>query len=235
MKFSSLWVGGELTSIQKTCLSSFVYYGKPISLYVYDLDLKVPKGVVKKDARKIVPETQVFTFMDSYAPFADVFRYQMIKETGDVWVDADTLLLTSDLSELEEKEYIFTKGEFENLYLQGVLKAPKDSQLISELVKKSRSITLGDRSRFAEIGPFLFDPEIKNQGLEEHCIPLSKLCLYSFLDWKNLWDPSKLSMVIESAEHAYMASVYTSAVEGVNRQVFPSGSAMEYFYNKFVL
>lgn len=235
MNFSSLWVGGELTSIQKMCLSSFVYYDKPISLYVYDLDIEVPTGVIKKDARDILPETHVFKFMDSYAPFSDVFRYKMINKTGDVWVDADTILLTSDLSELEEKEYMFTKGKFENLYLAGVLKAPKDSQLISELVKKSTSISLGSRSRFAEIGPFLFDPEIKNQGLEEHCIPLSKLCLYSFLDWKNLWDPDKLSMVIENAKDAYMASVYTSAVEGVNRQVFPAGSAMEYFYNKFVL
>lgn len=235
MNFASLWVGGPLTSIQIMCLSSFVYYGKNISLYVYDLDLIVPKGVIKKDARDIVPETQVFKFMDSYAPFADIFRYKMIQKTGDVWVDADTILLTDDLSELENKEYVFTKGLFEDLYLQGVLKAPKESKLISDLVTQSSTINLCHGTRFAELGPFLFDPIIKTNNLEEYSVPLNKLCLYSFIDWKRLWSPNTLTKVLEDSEHAYMASVYTSAVEGVDRNTFPPGSAMEYFYNKFVV
>lgn len=235
MNFSSLWVGGPLTKIQTTCLSSFVYYGKNISLYVYDLGLEVPNGVSKKDARDILPENKLFKFMNSYAPFADLFRYEMIKKTGEVWVDADTILLTDNLYDLEHKDYVFTKGRFEDLYLQGVLKAPKDSKIIEELVFKSNQTMFNDRTRFAELGPFLFDPLVKKHELEKYCVPLELLCLYSFLDWKNFWEPNNLSKVIEDSKDSYMASVYTSAVEGVNKNNFPSGSAMEYFYNKFVV
>lgn len=85
-EFASLWVGRPLSKIEQTCLASFVYHKHSMVLFVYDMDLAVPKGVIKRDAREILTKDKIFKTDNSYGPFADMFRYNMIQKN---WFNLD--------------------------------------------------------------------------------------------------------------------------------------------------
>ena len=74
-KFGSLWVGNPMTKIQEVSLSSFIYHGHELTLYVYDMDMKVPEGVQKAFAGDIMDESEMFLVQDTYAAFSDLFCY----------------------------------------------------------------------------------------------------------------------------------------------------------------
>ena len=60
-------------------------------LFAYDEVGDVPEGVEMRDASAILPRDRIYRTRDrnSYAPFADMFRYTMLAETDLFWVDAD--------------------------------------------------------------------------------------------------------------------------------------------------
>ena len=60
-------------------------------LYCYDPVEGVPEGVEVRDAAEILPREAIFLNEErgSYAPFSDVFRYTMLRDTDLYWVDAD--------------------------------------------------------------------------------------------------------------------------------------------------
>ena len=138
--FASLWVGGTLTKIQEISLSSFVFYGHDITLYVYDQSIIVPEGVKKADAKDILSEESLFKVENSYAAFSDVFRYNMIKKTGKIWVDADTICLSDNW---EFKDNIFASIELgynDFCVVGGVLSLNKDSEIINYLIYEVNKI-----------------------------------------------------------------------------------------------
>ena len=95
--FASFWHGGPLNPFAWACLASFPAQGASLSLYGYER-FEVPLGVPLVDAREICPdETLVSRYLaggkPSIATFADMFRYRMIRETGQCWVDTDLICL----------------------------------------------------------------------------------------------------------------------------------------------
>jgi hypothetical protein len=60
-------------------------------LYSYDPVEGVPTGVEVRDAAQVLPRERVFLNEErqSYAPFSDVFRYTLLRDTDFYWVDAD--------------------------------------------------------------------------------------------------------------------------------------------------
>ena len=104
-KVSSLWLGNPLSIPHQIALSSFVYYGHEVKIYLYDMNLEVPDGVIKADANRILKEKEVFTHFGKYAAFSDLFRYAMILKTGEMWVDTDVFCFSKDF--FEDAEYLF--------------------------------------------------------------------------------------------------------------------------------
>jgi hypothetical protein len=148
--FGSLWIGKPLSKIEQTALSSIIYHGHSLILFVYDMNLKVPSGVIKKDANELIPESEIFKIQNSYGPFADIFRYKMIKEHGLIWTDTDSICLRSDW---DFTDYIFAFEE-EGKLSNSVLGMPKDCELIDFLIEKSQQY---DKTKivWAELGPLL--------------------------------------------------------------------------------
>ena len=71
-------------------LNSFVKHGLEIHLYCYKDIENVPKGVIIKDARNILPESEIFTYKNgSYSAFSNLFRFTMLDKVGGYWVDTD--------------------------------------------------------------------------------------------------------------------------------------------------
>ena len=77
----SLWIGESLSKVEELCLSSFLYHGHEVHLYIYDNVKNIPDGVVIKDANDILHKDNIFyTHNNSVAHFADLFRWSLIKQ-----------------------------------------------------------------------------------------------------------------------------------------------------------
>ena len=91
----SLWIGPSLSVLEQMCLSSFLEHGCEVHLYVYDQVAGVPAGVALKDAHAIVPAAKIFKYREynSYAGFANLFRYQLLLQKGQYWTDTDIVCM----------------------------------------------------------------------------------------------------------------------------------------------
>lgn len=230
-KFGSLWVGDPLTKVQIVALSSFVYHKHDITLFVYDLDLEVPAGVKKQDARSIMEEEEIFTVQNQFAAFSDLFRYQMIYKTGLAWVDADTICLTSDWN---FKEDIYA-GLEKDMVVGGVLSLPQDSDAIRYLIKKSTTFDK-TKIKWIDVGPALVDKAFRKYNLMDYVYSQETFCGIHFSEWQKLWNPKFLKEIKKLEKNGKSISIYNSMVtrSEIDKNFLPRGSAMDYFYRKFV-
>jgi hypothetical protein len=233
---ASLWVGGPLGKIQQICLSSFAYYGHTIYLYVYDMDMDVPDGVIKLDASLIVPESEIFYHHGQLAGFSDLFRYKMIKDTGVMWVDADTLCLTKDFFETQDIVFI---NENNISYAGGILKAPQDHEFIEYLYEKTLSfINDKEDKHWSFIGPHLIDEAVKAMSLQRYAIDSDLVNVFRHAkDAKAAWDPSKTRKVLLRMQGAYSATFFNGGLtmSKFKKDNIIRSSAIDYFYKKYVL
>jgi hypothetical protein len=235
MKFGALWIGDNLPNVQKTCLASFIYYGHEVDLYVYDMSISVPDGVVKKDASEILPESRIFVVDESYAGFSDLFRYHMIQKTGRTWIDCDQLCMSADW---DFEEDILASIEY-SLYgffiVGGVLRLPQNSEILDYVIDYAESFDK-TQMHWAEIGPSLLTEAFEKFGLTDKAQPQEVLLGIPIHEFKDLWDPSKLDYFLSFNKNTKSISLYNQLIskEKLDKNNFPEGSAMEYFYNKFI-
>lgn len=232
-KFGSLWVGRPLSKIEQTCLASFVYYGHDITLFVYDKDLEVPKGVVKKDARKIIPEDQIFKTDNSYGPFADMFRYKMIQETDLIWTDTDNICLKK---RWKFGKYCFgLQGGGHGLVANGILKAPSNSQLIKDLVSVSSNYDK-NTIQWGEIGPELLTSKIKQYKLDGYIQEPNVFYPVNYWEWKDLFLADKFNKVMRVSQGSYTIQIWHQMLnrESFSKNNFEEGSVMDYYYKRFI-
>lgn len=232
LSFASLWVGRPLSKLEQVSISSFIYHGHTFTLYVYDMSLKVPLGVIKKNAREILPEDKIFMVDNSYGPFADMFRYHMLQKTDFVWTDTDNICLTSNWP---DTEYLFgLQGGSHELVAIGVLSAPKDSELVKNLVVHSASF---DKKSivWGEIGPQLLTKQIKMLGLSGHVLPPKAFYPINYWEWKSIWEKTSKRPVLQACQGSYTLQVWNQMRNrnGVDPDQLPVGSAIDYFYKMY--
>ena len=229
--FGSLWIGNPLSKVEQTALASFIYYGHSFTLFVYDMDMVVPKGVVKEDANKIIPESEIFKVQNSYGPFADMFRYTMIKKTGLTWTDTDSICLRADW---DFGDYLFGFEEDDRL-ANGILRMPQDSELIKYLIKNSVEF---DKSKivWSEIGPLLVTKGAKKFNVLKYAQTPEVFYPVHFWQWKKIWSPEYRREVLQKCESAHTLQIWNQFLnrEGIDKNKLPKRSAIEYFYKKFV-
>jgi hypothetical protein len=235
---SALWVGDSLSLPHKIALASFVYYKHTVKLYVYNLDLEVPKGVIKVDARNIVPESEIFYHHGQLAAFSDLFRYYMIKQTGEVWVDADTLCLSSYF--FEDKEFMFirqTKVADWEKFAGSILKLPSNHPIVNDLIIGSREKISNGLDHWCDIGPIILTDKIKEYGMEDLAIDDDLVNMFTlYTDTSKFWDPKYKNKIIRMSKRCYSATFFTGGLtaRGIDKNTIIPGSAIEHFYNKFV-
>lgn len=136
----SLWVGSELSELEKYSIRSFLNTGHEFHLYTYEKVKGVPEGTKICDANEIMKYEDVFTLKEQYLPFSDIWRYKMLYEKGNYWADVDMIAIkTLDFKEpyVFSSERTIQRGAFKmtvplvpNI---GILKAPKGSEFYLEL------------------------------------------------------------------------------------------------------
>jgi hypothetical protein len=232
-QFGSLWVGRPLSKIENLCLSSFIYHKHEFTLFVYDMSLSVPKGINKINAREIIDENKIFKTDNSYGPFADMFRYKMIQDTGLTWTDTDNICLEK---KWKFPEYLFgMQGGPHKIVANGILRAPKDSDFISELIEISQSFNK-KKIKWGEIGPQLVTEKIYKYKLEKYIQEPDVFYPVNYWEWKDIFDPEKRSKVLRKCTNSHTLQIWNQMVnrEGINIDYFPKGSAIDYMYKKYV-
>jgi len=112
LKFGALWFGNKPTALQYVSWSSYIYHGHELNLYLYDMSIEVPEGVIKRDANEIMSEDSIFlpkfistSLGNGHSQFSDIFRVYMIQKTGLIWTDSDVVCLSDNWPDPEP--YLF--------------------------------------------------------------------------------------------------------------------------------
>lgn len=193
-----LWVGEELSTMERLCFASFLYHGHPYHLYVYNEVKNIPTGVTVKDANEIVPASQVFTYKsggtDTYAGFSDLFRYKLLLERGGIWADTDFIclrpwqftqpyLFASQGSRIFQYGSRFIKRRF---MVNGcVLQAPRGDELVAhcyEIANQRDPKAL----KFGQIGPQLMTDIVSKYNLHNYVARPSTFCPINYFRWQRL-------------------------------------------------
>jgi hypothetical protein len=98
MLVNSLWVGTDLSDMERIAMTSHLKQGHAYRLWCYDDIEGVPDGVIIEDGNKVLPESDIFTYRvgegrGSFSAFSNLFRYKMIADGHGWWVDTDVVAL----------------------------------------------------------------------------------------------------------------------------------------------
>src|SRR5215475_7162060 len=161
-----LWIGPELSAMERLSLASFLAQGHAVHLYTYGAVAGVLPGVVVRDAAEILPASAIFRYRehDSYAGFANFFRYKLLLERGGWWVDLDSVCLGPfDF----DAEFVFASEagrSGEQVPTNGFLKAPVGSAVMRELWQRCQAKE-PSRITWGETGPRLLQDVLPLFGL----------------------------------------------------------------------
>jgi len=129
---ASLWIGARLSFLEQLCLKSFADRGHQVTLYTYDHVENVPANVQLADASAIMPTDKfiVNRALGSPGPHADRFRYHLMAQTDETWVDTDAYCLRP----FPKRDYLFAR-HFKDHMANGVLRLPKNSPTLADLLR----------------------------------------------------------------------------------------------------
>jgi hypothetical protein len=132
----SFWSGAPIGYIERLCIASMLDAGHQLDVYSYEGDLKVPMGAAIRDANEILPQNRaVIHKSGSWAPFADVFRYEGLLQSAGTWIDLDVLML-KPLHEIGDHIVGWQDAYVIN---NAVLRLPPNSACLQSLVALGRS------------------------------------------------------------------------------------------------
>ncbi len=128
---ASMWIGNDLTFMEQLCLKSFVDAGHPTKLYTYEPVGNVPDGVEIADASSIMPSSAfvVNQGTGSPGPHADKFRYHMLDQTDEIWVDTDAYCRKP----FPDQPFVFA-SHWGSMINNGVFRLPRGSKTLQDLL-----------------------------------------------------------------------------------------------------
>jgi len=222
-----MWVGNPLTQVQRLSMRSFLHHGFDVVLYAYD-KLDPPDGVTVRDANTIVTDADIFESHQTFAAFADLFRYRLLQTTDTLWVDADTLCLRSDW---DFGDYIFGLQEAGKVN-NAVLAYPSKSLLAHTLVKRAKYHA---SNVFDALGPILLTEVLDDLEMTHLAKPTQTFSPIPWQDFSLMWQEGAKDGVLATVEGSHAVSLwnYQLGHHKFPRNDFPPNSAMSYWQAKF--
>jgi hypothetical protein len=252
------WHGAPLSRIERLCMSSFLAHGHPVHLYVYEAPVAPPAGVRLMNAGDILPRESLFTHRrtGSLGSFSDWFRYQLLKERGGIWADADVVCL-APLSYSQDEIFGWQDAEVLN---NAVLGLPAGHELATWLaeccadpnrllpydtlslrLRKLRRRFFGgnrrDRVRWGEYGPKGLTQAARYLGYLQAALPVEHFYPVSCEDWRIMFAgraAQTLPWTEQSrAVHLWQQMMQTSAGFDKNAR-FPADSPFEELCRRYL-
>jgi hypothetical protein len=186
----ALWIGDELSAMERLSVASFLAHGHTFDLYAYGPVRGVPAGARLRDAAEVLPRERVFRYRDrgSYAGFANFFRYKLLLERGGWWVDLDAVCLGPfDF----DGDFVFASERTRDgraVPNAAFLKAPPGSAVMAEFWDTCRSKDPATLT-WGETGSRLIAQTLPRFGLESRVQPSEVFCPLDFFDWRRALDP----------------------------------------------
>lgn len=202
----SLWIGTELSEMERLSISSFLHNGHDFHLYIYNDIKDIPKGTTLMDANRIIPADKIFKYkdFDSYAGFSNIFRYKLLLEKGGYWVDSDIICLKPFL---HNTEYIFAserpwypKYKDEIIAASCLIKVPANSGIMQYCYNESINKKT-DELKWGQIGPQLLTNAIEKFNLWHYVANPEVFCPVDVRDWNKIISGA-LSMDTLMGSHA---------------------------------
>ena len=168
----SLWIGDDLTNLEKLCIQSFLDNGHEFHLYTYAEigGIPVSGGLIVKDGNEILPEKKIFQCEGgSYAAFADWFRYALLTAKGGAWVDMDMVCLKPfDFG----YNAVFFAGDNEVLCTTAVIGAPTNHPLMVAMMDECNAVPNKDGCKWGAVGgPRVLSETVAEMGYENSVKP----------------------------------------------------------------
>lgn len=168
LSYATFWKG-PLSLMSKMSFASFVELNIPLTVYTYDPELYLPVGIEVKDAREIIPDKSLMSRYivmghPSPARFANLFRYEMLRQTELCWVDAD--IICKKTPQLDAESIIFGRQQNagDHAFNNAVLKFPNDHPVLTELIQEAKKGVDID-AKWGTIGPSLLTKLIRKHDL----------------------------------------------------------------------
>lgn len=182
-----LWIGGQLSIIEQLSIASFLKNGHRVHLYTYEGVTGAPKGTEIKDGREILSADRVFKYKreGSYAGFSNVFRYKLLLDLGNYWVDLDVVCLRPFTL---GSEYVFSGaykgrrfswGGREQFIQSCVIRTPPGAPVM-KYCYDTASEKVPDELVWGEIGPNLLQSAVRSHDLTRF---VSGHCQFTTIDW----------------------------------------------------
>jgi hypothetical protein len=169
-----LWIGRELSAMERVCLNSFLGTGYRCVLYVYEPIKRVPEGVEQNDANEIIK----FRDIDGrLATFSDLFRIHMLLKRGGWWFDMDF----ASIRMLPEPSDLRFASTWEFQYGQCAINAaiwckPGDRRIGMLVEEAERILAVKPVPDYCEIGPFLIQRFVQSHSLQANVAPWWEFC-----------------------------------------------------------
>ncbi len=210
----SLWIGDELSVMERLCIASFLENGHPFHLYAYKDIKNVPSGAVIKDAGELIPDNRIFKYKDrdTYAGFSNVFRYKLLFERGNYWVDTDVICLRPFSS---ESDYVFAKskriksdgGDLVPFWIEScVIKTPPGAEVMNYCYEESIKRN-PDELNFGDIGPGLLEAGLNKFKLHKYIEGTEVYCPITYTDWERAISGSPFISWTEQAKMLFRRSL----------------------------
>lgn len=172
-----LWIGGSLSTLERLALRSYVAHGYDVDLYSYEPVAGVPDGVRRCVGEDILPRDRIFTVSKgwgagSFANFADLFRYHLLRLKGGWWFDLDIVALRR----LPDPSGLWLASSFEGRHGQlpnnCAMHAEPGNAVIERLCAEAESeMQRAPELGFGQIGPYLLQRVVRELGLGAHVAP----------------------------------------------------------------
>lgn len=183
-----LWIGGELSVIEKLSIASFLKNGHRVHLYTYEGVTGAPEGTEIMDGREILGADRIFKYKreGSYAGFSNVFRYKLLLERGQYWADLDVVCLRPFTL---DREYVFSGaysrrwfglGGREQFIQSCVIRTPPGAPVMKYCYDMA-SAKVPDQLVWGEIGPNLLQSAVRSHNLTRF---VSRNRQFSTIDWR---------------------------------------------------
>ncbi len=183
-----LWIGGELTNLERLSMSSFVANGHDVILHAYNGVKGVPPGVRIADANQILPWSSVFANTSQgigqggYAGFSDWFRYELLKRHRGWWCDTDVICLSHFSFTRECVVASSRENDWGHLALGCAIRLHPDDPLLNFCLDycRNNNVSCLVSDSYISVGPALLQRGIRELNLQAYVASPDTFCPVSW-------------------------------------------------------
>ncbi len=188
-----LWIGDSLSAMEAASIQSYLNHGHDFHLYTYGDVGNVPAGAIIYDANEIVDQSRIFKYadFDSYAGFANLFRYTLLFKKGGYWSDLDIFCLRPLTF---TGRYLFAgdplrlgwKRRLKNILGSHInvcfMKAPAGNEFCREAIEYCQAQDV-KKLQWGQTGPDLCTRLVPQMGLKRYVAPIPAFCAIPSINW----------------------------------------------------